>query len=147
MFKMSNILFFCSMVPWHCVYWSVLFSKCWGAFLRAPCRALKPPKIDSPCKFVQKWLFDDSVFCKLLKSCLSRVRTSKNENKSRGVTMLLGTGGQELPTPIYTSIPSPHKHTPVVSKTLQFLFLDYHFGPTDQQMDRQSLLLSCVSAT
>ena len=34
-----------------------------------------------------------------------------------------------------------------VSYTLELLFLDYHYRPTDQQMDRQSLFLSCVSAT
>ena len=114
------------MVPRLCVNWSVLFSKCWGAFLRAPCRVLKPQKIDSPCNFVQKWLFfgtfnDFFYFCKLAQILLVMDK-NKNENKWRGVTILLWTGGQRLPTPIYTSIPPPHKHTQTVSKTLEFVF-------------------------
>ena len=84
MFKWA--IFFFSVLWYHSTTFTALFSKCWGTFLRVPCRALKLQKMDSPCNFVQEWLFlgtfKDFFYTSFLKSCVSRVRTSKNENRS-----------------------------------------------------------------
>ena len=84
------------------------FQQVLGCVFRAPCRALKPPKIDSPCNFVQILLFWwFCFFASLLKSCLSWVRTS--DAGSRYCCGQLGRGFQPSSTPQYPLPTNIHK--------------------------------------